>query len=312
MNLQKMILTNNDCYKAGRTINPKGIMVHSTATPGVMAEEWFSRWNKPGIEVAVHAFVDHTVVCQHLPWLHRAWHCAAQGNNTHIAFEMCEPADWKTNRTYFTACYQNAVELAAFLCREYDLSPQSIISHKEGHAQGIASNHGDPEHWWKYFGYDMNRFRQDVTKMLAGNPSTVTPVTQRAMVQEGSVGADVLHLQKRLNQMRVALKLTYAKLSEDSIFGPKTKEAVLAFQTARKLTVDGIVGPKTWAALAVNYGDVNQDNQVNAVDALQVLQSAVGKRTLSDAGKLAADMNADGKLNAVDASQILKRAVDTP
>ena len=30
MNLHKLILTNNACYKAGRTITPKGIMVHST------------------------------------------------------------------------------------------------------------------------------------------------------------------------------------------------------------------------------------------------------------------------------------------
>ena len=30
MNLHKLILTNNACYKAGRTITPKGIMLHST------------------------------------------------------------------------------------------------------------------------------------------------------------------------------------------------------------------------------------------------------------------------------------------
>ena len=30
MNLRKLIFTNNACYKAGRTIVPKGIMVHST------------------------------------------------------------------------------------------------------------------------------------------------------------------------------------------------------------------------------------------------------------------------------------------
>ena len=30
MNLHQLILTGNDCYKAGRTIIPKGVMVHST------------------------------------------------------------------------------------------------------------------------------------------------------------------------------------------------------------------------------------------------------------------------------------------
>lgn len=28
MNLHKLLLTNNACYKAGRTITPRGIMVH--------------------------------------------------------------------------------------------------------------------------------------------------------------------------------------------------------------------------------------------------------------------------------------------
>lgn len=32
-------------------------------------------------------------------------------------------------------------------------------------------------------------------------------------------------------------------------FGPKTRQAVLLFQTRNHLAVDGIVGPKTWAAL---------------------------------------------------------------
>jgi N-acetylmuramoyl-L-alanine amidase CwlA len=51
--------------------------------------------------VAVHAFVDDKYVCQHLPWNHRAWHCADSGNNTHISFEMCEPKHWTTDKEYF-------------------------------------------------------------------------------------------------------------------------------------------------------------------------------------------------------------------
>ncbi|HQA15945.1 MAG TPA: amidase, partial [Candidatus Avimonas sp.] len=30
MNLKKLIFTSNDCYRAGKTIAPKGILVHST------------------------------------------------------------------------------------------------------------------------------------------------------------------------------------------------------------------------------------------------------------------------------------------
>lgn len=47
----------------------------------------------------------------------------------------------------------------------YNLEPDTAIcSHAEGHARGIASGHGDPEHLWKGLGlgYTMNGFRQDV------------------------------------------------------------------------------------------------------------------------------------------------------
>ena len=43
MNLRKLILTNNDCYKAGRKITVKGIMVHSTGANN----PWLKRYVGP-------------------------------------------------------------------------------------------------------------------------------------------------------------------------------------------------------------------------------------------------------------------------
>lgn len=43
MNLRKQILTNNACYKAGKTITPKGIMVHSTGANN----PWLKRYVAP-------------------------------------------------------------------------------------------------------------------------------------------------------------------------------------------------------------------------------------------------------------------------
>jgi len=84
MKLFTKYMTQNDCYTAGRKITPKGIMVHSTAVPGVMAAEWFSRWNKSykageiNRQVCVHAFVDDKEVWQYLPWDHRGWHAGVR------------------------------------------------------------------------------------------------------------------------------------------------------------------------------------------------------------------------------------------
>ena len=304
MNLTKTFITKNDCYKANRTIVPKGIMVHSTATPGVMADKWFDRWNKSGVEKAVHAFVDDRRVCQHLPWNHRAWHCGAAANNTHIAFEMCEPKDWKSDKTYTAECYRNAVELAAYLCRQYHLSSSDIISHKEGYQKGVASNHGDPDHWWTYYGYTMKKFRADVDALLKG-----TAVGPDSNLSEGCKGEAVKALQKRLNAVKSITGLTFATLAADGIFGSKTKEAVLQFQKRFGLTADGIVGEKTRSVLQISFGDADGNGKVNAADALKVLRASVGKATLSADGKKAADVNGDGKVNAADAKAILRQAV---
>ena len=62
--------------------------------------------------------------------------------------------------------FQEAIEVAAYLCKLYQIQPKNIISHKEGHAKGLASNHGDPEHWWKEYAIDMSDFRNEVAKEL--------------------------------------------------------------------------------------------------------------------------------------------------
>jgi peptidoglycan hydrolase-like protein with peptidoglycan-binding domain len=55
-------------------------------------------------------------------------------------------------------------------------------------------------------------------------------------------------------------------LAVDGIFGPRTDDAVRAFQGQKGLAVDGIVGPRTWSALIVQ---VRQGSQGDAVRGVQ-------------------------------------------
>ncbi len=187
MRLLTKYMTRNDCYTAGRKITPKGIMVHSTATPGVMAAAWFNRWNKSykagqiDRQVCTHAFLDDKEVYQYLPWDHRGWHAGGNANNTHIGFEICEPGgftysgganmvgyDVQRHEAYFRSVWQNAVELCTFLSRQYGLNEKDIICHSEGHKKGIASNHADVMHWFPRHGENMDTFRAAVKAALEG------------------------------------------------------------------------------------------------------------------------------------------------
>lgn len=195
MKLTTKYMTKNDCYTAGRKITPTGIMVHSTAAPGVMASDWFNRWNKSykagetNRQVCVHAFVDDKEVCQYLPWNHRGWHAGGAANNTHIGFELCEPGgfsyfggasmvgyDVAKQEPYFRKAWQNAVELCVMLCQKYGLSGRDIICHSEGSKLGIASSHADVLHWFPKHGESMDTFRYAVDESLnrASGPPELT------------------------------------------------------------------------------------------------------------------------------------------
>ena len=200
MNLRKLILTNNACYKAGRTIAVKGIMVHSTGAnnpnlrryvgpdDGLLGKNQYNNhWNqdKPGgRQVCVHAFIgklaDGSIATyQTLPWNHRGWHAGGTANNTHIGFEICE--DGLSDASYFSAVYKEAVELSVYLCRQYGLTERDIICHSEGYKLGIASNHGDVMHWFPKHGKSMDTFRADVKAGLAAavTPAPVTPTAPK-------------------------------------------------------------------------------------------------------------------------------------
>ena len=195
MKIIQSFLTKNCCYQAGRKIGVKGLMLHSVGCPQPSAEAFISSWDNVQATACVHAFVDGNTgeVYQTLPWNHRGWHCASgaagSGNDSYIGVELCEPACIKYTAGSTFVCsdpeaaketvkrtYDAAVELFAMLCREYDLDPLAdgvIISHREGHARGIASNHGDPEHLWGRLGmeYTMDTFREDVSSAMDGHTS---------------------------------------------------------------------------------------------------------------------------------------------
>lgn len=192
MKLVQSILTKNPCYTAGRKITVKGLMLHSVGCPQPKASVFINSWNSPSYDNAcVHGFIDGNdgTVYQTLPWNHRGWHCGASGNNTHIGVEMCEPAcirytsgsnftcsDFGTAKAVAKRTYEAAVELFAMLCKQYGLNPTVdgvIVSHREGHRRGIASNHGDPEHLWTQLGmgYTMDGFRKAVKAKMVGSSS---------------------------------------------------------------------------------------------------------------------------------------------
>lgn len=203
MNLVKSFLTKNPCYTANvqkadsryttfQQRGPQGLMLHSVGCSQPNAQVFINNWNNASYTYScVHGIIDANTgtAYQLLPWNYRGWHGGGACNNTHVGVEMCEskyirylqpgeagyaPAkfvvlDKAKAQADCKRCYDAAVELYASICKEYNLNPLTdIVSHYEGGRKGIASGHGDPEHYWRGLGmnYTMDGFRSDVKKAM--------------------------------------------------------------------------------------------------------------------------------------------------
>lgn len=194
--LIKNYLTKNRCYQIYQTHKPVGIFLHSVGCPQPNPDAFIKSWNtyKPGgTSVCVHGFIGTERAYKTLPWDCVSWHSGqgTKGNANfmgYLGFEMTEPATIKyiggasfidnnpaATLEHVRKTYENAVDVFAQVCIELNFNPLGktskgypvILSHSEGYKLGIASNHGDVEHLWRYtIKKTMDDFRSDVYKKM--------------------------------------------------------------------------------------------------------------------------------------------------
>ena len=152
------MMTQSTCYKGTRKFTPKGVLWHSTGANNPWLKryvqpdddaadrtKWLARlgknqyandWNhidrQAGLNFWIGKLADGTVAAvQTMPWDYRPWGCGSSNNgscnNTHIQFEICEDA--LNDASYFNACYQEACEMTAYLCKMFGIDPKGTISY---------------------------------------------------------------------------------------------------------------------------------------------------------------------------------------
>lgn len=226
------MMTQSTCYKGTRKFEPKGVLWHSTGANNPSLKRYVqpddkaadkaemiaklgknqygNDWNhverQAGLNFWIGKLADGTVsAVQTMPWDYRPWGCGSGSkgscNDTHIQFEICE--DGLNDNAYFDACYKEACEVTAYLCKMYGIDPKgtidykglkvpTIIDHSGSHSLGLGSNHADIQHWSKRYGKTMDNVREDVAALLAAEttapanaavgstPEVSVPVTNAA------------------------------------------------------------------------------------------------------------------------------------
>lgn len=187
--IYRYYFTDADCYKSHVEQTPLGIQVHSTGAnnpylkryvgpnDGRLGENKYQNYhNRPGLTVCANAYIgkldDGTpAIYQTLPWNYRCWlsGSASKGNANklgYVGYEICE--DNLGNKEYFDAAVMGlSVSLDAYLCKKYNIPVNMIHDHYELHNMGLASNHGDIQHWLRKYNLTMNDYRAAVETAIA-------------------------------------------------------------------------------------------------------------------------------------------------
>jgi len=246
MKIVKRYMTKNRCYTNAKNIKVEKLVLHSLGVAQPNANVVINNWDNQTASVSVHAFVMDNQVIQTLPWDYTAWHVGSgksgSWNNCSIGVEICEPAGHKynggqmvnydvaKNAEYFNKVYNNAVELFAYLCKEFGLDPlKDIYCHCEVHKLGYGSNHSDVMQWFPKHGKDMDKFRADVKVLLNKQTMPTKSITP------DSPKADIKWAQEKLNTVLTKIYgqiKNILPLDVDGDYGAKTRIAVLLYWDA--------------------------------------------------------------------------------
>lgn len=277
MEIIRHYLTKNRCYKKAAKMTPKGIVVHSTGCNNKNVTRYVdmpslgtvssNHWNSSSTSLSkcVHGIIGWSttkkkvVVVNTLPYSYKPWGCASgkngSYNNSHIQFEMCEDAGKASDSAYFKEAYAAAVEYCAHLCKLYKLDVSTIVSHKEAHDKGYASNHGDADSYFKVFGKTMNDFRKDVKKKLDGTSTSGS--TSGSADKSSSTSGSVESAKYKSDKY----KHTYVVKSDDGFLtlragAGRTKREITRIPTGSEVKCYGYynldAGRSVW--LFVSYG----------------------------------------------------------
>ncbi len=143
-----------------------------------------NHWNRSGVEKAVHYMIglDGAGEMTIARTLYDNMPCWGAGSGPKGSFNGCYKGDAtpplyiqiemiedkSASLAHCRDLYSKALWLCSYLIKKYPKIGKNIVSHKEAHALGYASDHGDPEGYWKRAksGYTMDGFRNDVLEQL--------------------------------------------------------------------------------------------------------------------------------------------------
>lgn len=132
---EKLIVNN----RSREALEPQGMVIHSTATPGATAQNEFNYFNSAYRGASAHYFVDWIEIIRTIPESEVAWHAGYTANHRFLSVEMCEPQ--VNDPARFEEVWKRTVWLVADACIRYEWTEERIWSHR-----GVSGAYGETDH----------------------------------------------------------------------------------------------------------------------------------------------------------------------
>lgn len=152
--------------RSGARLNPMGVVVHETATPGATARDEFNFFNTGNRDASAHGFVDWNEYIQTVPYTEIAWHAGPTANRRYIGIELCHAESAEE----FIKVWDNAVMVIAsiFSYFGWEVTKDTLLSHSDVSLRWGETDHTDPIGYFKKFGKTMEDFRAAVKNEIIG------------------------------------------------------------------------------------------------------------------------------------------------
>jgi peptidoglycan hydrolase-like protein with peptidoglycan-binding domain len=243
--VDKQYISQNRSYQY---LEPQGLVIHDTCAPGGTAQNNHDYFNRVCVASSAHYFADWTKVIQCVPDNEQAWHAGPYANHRYLSIEMCNPG-WH-NQEQFNSVYQNTVELAVQLCKQYGWNSNNIVSHAYISNTFHETDHEDPIFFLQSYGKTWDMLLNDIQKSIDGQTVQAPSVPQVSNVFNVEraarfVGTRCLELQQKL----ISLSYNCGGYGADGQFGNGTYNSLIAFQRDNNLEADGLAGNVTFSKL---------------------------------------------------------------
>ncbi|MBC8587120.1 N-acetylmuramoyl-L-alanine amidase [Paratissierella segnis] len=187
MKIRKLLINKN--YTKDKTITPRYIVIHYTASPGGSAYNHYVYFNREYVGASAHYFVDTKEIVQILEDSWWGWHCGAKSykhpycrNSNSIGIEMCIEKDWTLTDTVVN----KTIELTKMLMKKYNIPIQNVLRHYDVTGKNCPAPFvQNPERWQNFLARLMDT--EDIQKVNKKMQVTATALNVRTTPIHGAV-----------------------------------------------------------------------------------------------------------------------------